>query len=163
MFDSERLRAHALIGSLLAATCMGCANMNGTQKGAALGAAGGAGLGAIIGHQFGSTGAGAAIGALAGTATGALAGNMKDEADEKEAYARQAAYERTQRRRDARAVTNRDVADMVANGVPDRVVVSTIQDRGGAFDMSPQAVIALHNSGVSDAVIQSMQHYNSRP
>jgi uncharacterized protein YcfJ len=146
----------------LLAMCLGCANMNSTQKGAALGGAGGAGLGAIIGHQFGATGAGALIGGLAGTATGALAGNAKDEADEKQAYARQAAYEQSERARQARAMTNRDVADMVANGITDKVVVSTMQDRGGNFDLSPQGIIALQKSGVSDTVIQSMQHYNGR-
>jgi len=153
---------HLVAATLVATTCLGCANMNNTQKGAGLGAAGGAGLGAIIGHQFGSAGTGALIGGLAGTATGALAGNAKDEADRRDAYARHAAYERSERIREQRAMTNRDVADMVASGVSDRVIVSTMQDRGGSFDTSPQAIIALQRAGVSDSVIQSMQYYNAR-
>lgn len=149
-----------LTGTLLAATCFGCANANNTQKGAVLGGAGGAGLGAIIGHQFGNAGAGALIGGLAGTATGALAGNAKDEADKRDAYARQASYERAARYREQRAMTNRDVVEMAASGVSDRVIISTMQDRGGSFDMSPGGVTTLHRNGVSDTVIQSMQAYN---
>src|SRR6185369_16411346 len=115
-----------LSGTLLAATCFGCANANNTQKGAVLGGAGGAGLGAIIGHQFGATGMGALIGGLAGTAGGAMIGNNKDEADRRDYWARQASYERQARVQMQRAVTNRDVMDMAANGVTDRVIISTI-------------------------------------
>src|SRR6185369_2563310 len=136
-----------LSGTLLAATCFGCANANNTQKGAVLGGAGGAGLGAIIGHQFGATGAGALIGGLAGTAGGALAGNAKDEADKRDAYARQAHYEQQARYREHRAMTNRDVVDMASNGVSDRVIISAMADRGGNFDTSPQAIIAMQRNG----------------
>lgn len=149
-----------IVGTLIAATGFGCANMNNTQRGAALGGAGGAGLGAVIGHQFGATGAGALIGGLAGTAGGALAGNMKDEADRRDYYARQANYERNARYREQWAVTNRDIADMAANGTSDQIIISTIQDRGGNFDTSPHAIIALQRYGVSDPVIQAMQHNN---
>lgn len=158
---SARIRGiNTLLGVVLVATGAGCSNMNNTQKGAALGGAGGAGLGAIIGHQFGATGAGAAIGALAGTAGGALAGNAKDEADRRDNYARQAQYERGLRQRQARAMTNRDVSDMAGSGVSDQTIISTMRTRGGNFDTSPQAVIQLHNYGVSDAVIQAMQSNN---
>src|SRR5207253_3539466 len=112
MRTANRVSGWMITGALLAASCFGCANANNTQRGAVLGGAGGAGLGAIIGHQFGATGAGALIGGLAGTAGGALAGNSKDEADKRDAYARQAHYERAARYREQRAMTNRDVVDM---------------------------------------------------
>jgi hypothetical protein len=150
-----------VVGSLLATACFGCANMNSTQKGAALGAAGGAGLGAIVGKQLGNTGAGAVVGALAGTAGGALAGNMKDEADRRDNYARQAAYERNQRVREQRAMSNRDVIEMTSAGVSDRTIVRTIKDRGGAFDTTPQGIITLQRYGVSDTLIEAMQANNS--
>ncbi|HTI52293.1 MAG TPA: YMGG-like glycine zipper-containing protein [Planctomycetaceae bacterium] len=134
--------------------------MNSTQKGAALGAAGGAGLGAIVGKQLGNTGAGAAIGALAGTATGALAGNAKDEADKRDNYARQATYERNLRVREQRAMTNRDVIDMVAANVSDQAIIRTIRNRGANFDTSPQAIIYLQKYGVSDTVVEAMQNNN---
>jgi uncharacterized protein YcfJ len=147
-----------IVGSLIAASGFaGCQNMNSTQKGAVIGGAGGAGLGAIVGKQLGNTGAGAAIGALAGTATGALAGNAKDEADRRENYAKQAAYERNLRSREQRAMTNRDVIDMANSGVSDQIISSTINNRGGRFDTSPQSIIYLKERGVSDAVIERMQ------
>jgi uncharacterized protein YcfJ len=124
--------------------------MNNTQKG----------LGAIVGKQLGNTGAGALIGGLAGTATGAIVGNAKDEADKRDTYARQAAYERNLRHQENRAVTNRDVVDMVHNNVTDRTIINTIRDRGGRFDTSPHAIIALQKSGVSDVVIEAMQNHN---
>lgn len=160
MFFSKWLTTRVVAGSLFVAAASGCANMNSTQKGAALGAGGGAGLGAIIGHQFGNTGAGAAIGALAGTATGALVGNAKDEADKRDNYARQVAHERNLRVREQRAMTNRDVLDMAAGGVTDRRIIATIKDRGGKFDTSPQAIIYLNKYGVSDTVIEAMQSDN---
>lgn len=161
MFPATKQVVRLTVGSLSIALYCGCANMNSTQKGAALGAGGGAGLGAIIGHQFGSTGAGAAIGALAGTATGALVGNAKDEADKRENYARQAAYERNHRIREQRAMTNRDVLDMAAGGVADHRIIATIKNRGGNFDTSPQQIIYLNRYGVSDTVIEAMQNNNS--
>lgn len=153
-------RRNWIAGTLVAASCFGCSNMNNTQKGAAIGAAGGAGLGAIVGKQLGNTGAGAAIGALAGTATGALAGNAKDESDRRDAFARQAAYERNQRIREQRSMSNRDVIDMASNRISDQVIISTMRDRGGNFDVSPQAIIYLQRNGVSDGVIQAMQSHN---
>src|SRR5262245_17294965 len=143
MSVSKKLFARLLVGSLAATAGFGCENMNNTQKGAGLGAVGGAGLGAIVGKQLGNTGAGAAIGALAGTATGALVGNAKDEADKRDNYAQQAAYERSLRSREQRAMTNRDVLDMVAGGSTDHIIISTIKNRGGRFDVSPQSIVYL--------------------
>lgn len=148
------------LASLLAVT--GCSNMNHTQKGAALGAAGGAGLGAVIGHQFGATGAGALIGGLGGTAVGALAGNSKDESEKRDRQAQQAAYQAQSRVREQRAITNRDVCDMVQEGVSDNLIINSIQTRGSRFDTSPSAIIALQQRGVSNAVISVMQNQEPR-
>jgi len=161
MTISMRNAGGLIVATLAAISSSGCANMNSTQKGAALGAAGGAGLGAIVGKQLGSTGAGAAIGALAGTATGALAGNMKDEADRRDNYARQATYERNLRAREQRAMSNRDVLDMVSAGCSDQIIIRTMKDRGANFDTSPQSIIYLQRNGVSDNVIAAMQTNNT--
>lgn len=160
MFSPRRIGSTVIAGSLVAISCFGCSNMNNTQKGAAVGGAGGAALGAIVGKQLGNTGAGAAIGALSGVAGGALLGNAKDEADKRDNYARQAAYQQNMRYREQRAMSNRDVLDMAANGVPDHTIVSTMKDRGGNFDTSPRSIIYLHNNGVSDGVIEAMQSHN---
>lgn len=166
----DLLRPHRkLVGSMAVLLGLaGCANMNATQKGAVIGGAGGAGLGAVIGHQFGSSGAGAVIGGLAGTAAGALGGNMKDEADRRDAWRQQAIYERQRaeneryrRIADAKAISNSDIITMTQANVPDSVIVRSIQERGGRFDTSPQGLITLGNNGVSSTVMQVMQRYNS--
>jgi len=132
--------------------------MNNTEKGAVVGGAGGAALGAIIGKQLGNTGAGAAIGAVGGLAAGSLIGNAEDKAEERDAYARQAAYERNLRYRQERAVTNGDIINMSQNGIDDSTICNEIRTHGGRFDTSPQAIISLQRSGVNNTVIQAMQN-----
>lgn len=142
----------AVAGCLLT----GCQNMNRTQQGAALGTAAGAGLGAIIGHQTGNRDLGALIGAGVGGVGGAMAGNAQDAAEERDAAMAHAHHMEMTRNAEARAVTNADVVLMVQNRVPERVILATIQSRGGRFDTSPQAITHLHQSGVSEPVIQAM-------
>jgi len=56
----------------------GCASMNKTTKGAAIGTAAGGAMGAVIGKAAGNTGLGAIIGATVGGASGAIIGNRMD-------------------------------------------------------------------------------------
>lgn len=56
----------------------GCASLNKTQKGGAVGTVAGGAMGAIIGKVSGNTGLGAIIGAAVGGATGAVIGNKMD-------------------------------------------------------------------------------------
>jgi len=56
----------------------GCASLNKTQKGAAIGTAGGGAAGAVIGKASGNTALGAIIGAVVGGASGAIIGNKMD-------------------------------------------------------------------------------------
>jgi len=55
-----------------------------------------------------------------------------------------------------KALTNQDVTRMVANGLPESVVVSTIQAGPTQFDTSIDALIALHKAGASKAVLDAM-------
>jgi uncharacterized protein YcfJ len=132
--------------------------MNNTQKGAAIGTAGGAAAGAIIGKQFGSTGAGAAIGAVTGLVTGGLIGDSEDKKEQRENAEAQAAYQRNLAARQARAVTNGDIVNLVQEGVGDDVICNEIRTRGGNFDTSPQSIIYLQRAGVDSRVIQAMQN-----
>lgn len=61
----------------------GCASLNKTQKGAAIGVAAGGAMGAVIGKASGNTALGAIIGAAAGGATGAVIGHKMDKQAEK--------------------------------------------------------------------------------
>ena len=56
----------------------GCASLNRTQKGAAVGTATGGAMGAVIGRASGNTALGAIIGAAVGGATGAVIGHQMD-------------------------------------------------------------------------------------
>ncbi|MBI3862200.1 MAG: hypothetical protein HY290_09925 [Planctomycetia bacterium] len=140
--------------------CLGCSNMNNTQKGAVVGTAGGAGLGAIVGKQLGNTGAGAAIGAVTGLAAGSLIGNNEDVREERDNAQRQAAYQQDLRHREGRAITGGQVIRMAQAGVDDGIICNEIRTRGANVDMNPETIIHLQNSGVSNTVIQALQ--NSR-
>lgn len=48
------------------------------------------------------------------------------------------------------------VIAMVVAKLPDDIVISTIQNSGSKFDLSPEALIKLKKTGVSDAVIRAM-------
>ena len=159
MGRAGRIVEEFVAGSLIAISCLGCSNMNNTQKGAAIGGAGGTVVGAVVGKQLGNTGAGAAIGAVTGLATGALVGKAEDNAVERDNAARTAVYEHNMRVRESRAVTNSDIVYMAQNGINDTIICNEIRTRGGRFDTSPQSIINLQRSGVSDTVIQAMQNH----
>jgi len=146
-------------GLVIAAVGAGC--QNNTQKGAALGGLAGAGVGAIVGKQLGNTGAGALVGAGTGALAGGLIGNAEDKTEERDNAMRAAAYERGERIREMRAVTTREVVDMAQHNVSDNLICNEIRTRGGRFDTTPDAIIALKNAGVSDRVIEVMQNMNA--
>ncbi len=75
MKKNNKLFAGLLISIMLFS---GCASMNKTQKGAAIGTAGGAAAGAVIGRASGNTALGAIIGATVGGVTGAVIGRQMD-------------------------------------------------------------------------------------
>jgi hypothetical protein len=55
-----------------------------------------------------------------------------------------------------KALTNQDVTRMLAGGLPESVVLSTIQAGPTQFDTSIDALIALHKAGASKAVLDAM-------
>ncbi len=141
----------AVFGSL---PMTGCATSTG--NGALFGSGLGATTGAILGSASGNAGQGALIGATAGALGGALIGNADDAARQRDA-AWAHAYQVEQQQLAARAVTNADVVTMTQSGVSQDVIINAIRTRGGQFDTSPNALIWLKNSGVSDVVIATMQ------
>jgi outer membrane protein OmpA-like peptidoglycan-associated protein len=71
-------RLCVLLAVAVLAGPLGCASMNKTEKGAAIGGAAGAVLGGVIGNQAGNTAVGAIIGAAVGGTAGAIIGNYMD-------------------------------------------------------------------------------------
>lgn len=74
----RRLRMSAVLFLSAALILSGCASLNKTQKGGAVGVVAGGAMGAVIGKVAGNTGLGAIIGAAVGGATGAVIGNKMD-------------------------------------------------------------------------------------
>jgi len=75
---SARHARYALL-ALAIVVASGCASMNKTEKGVAVGAAAGGAVGAVIGNQTGSTARGAIIGAVVGGAAGGIIGHEMDQ------------------------------------------------------------------------------------
>lgn len=74
----KKLRISLLMILSAALILSGCASLNKTQKGGAVGAVAGGGIGAVIGRVAGNTALGAIIGATVGGATGAVIGHKMD-------------------------------------------------------------------------------------
>jgi uncharacterized protein YcfJ len=161
MIRSTRSLGPLVVCTLLCSSLAGCQNMNKTTAGAGLGAGAGALAGAIIGHQTGNAEKGALIGAALGGVGGGLTGHAMDKTDERDAAMAHASHTEAARRADQRAMTNSDVIYMTKSGTSDQIIIGTIQNRGGRFQMDPQSVVSLQQNGVSDGVIQVMQRHGS--
>jgi outer membrane lipoprotein SlyB len=135
---------------------------NDTASGTVMGGALGAVTGAIIGGKK-DRGEGALIGAGVGALTGNLLGRAKDRADERQAAFGAGVVARANQQAAAMAVTNYDLVSMTKAGVSEDVIISTMRSRGAQLDLSPQALISLKQSGVSDRVLLAAQDMNRRP
>jgi hypothetical protein len=149
------------VGGLLLACLVGsgCESTPNTAGGAILGTGLGAVTGAIIGSATGrgNAAAGALIGAAAGGAGGAMLGHAEDARQERDQAIAQAQYAREARAAEMAALSNTDIVYMTRNGLSDQVIVGSIRSRGGRFDTTPEGIIELKKSGVSDHVVQVMQ------
>lgn len=125
----------------------------GTVKGGALGAI----AGALIGGSEGKSPEGALIGAGVGAIAGNLFGRSRDAADERQAAYGYAATQQANQQAQALAVTNYDLAEMTRAGLGETVIMGAIQQRGARLDLSPQGLIDLKRSGVSDRIIVAAQ------
>ena len=133
-----------------------------TTSGTFLGGAMGAITGALIGGRK-HAGQDALIGAGVGAVTGNVLGREKDASDERRAAAGQAAVNNLNAQAAAQAVTNYDILQMTHAGISDDVIISTMQQRGARIDLSPQALIALKQQGVSDRIVVAAQQMAAAP
>jgi len=60
-----------------------------------------------------------------------------------------------------RGLTNADVIRMANAGVPDSTIISSIQADVVNFDLSPDGLLALHNAGVDQNVLNAMSRDRS--
>jgi hypothetical protein len=135
---------------------------NDTATGTVAGGAFGAITGAILGGRS-HRGEGALIGAGVGALTGNVLGRAQDQADERRTATGAAVVAGMNQQAAAAAVTNLDLINMARAGVGDDLIISTIQSRGARLDLSPQGLIALKQSGVSDRVLIAAQNMAAGP
>jgi len=135
----------------------GCVNPDGTQNNTGSGALIGGALGAITGAAIGGPrhgGEGALIGAAAGLVAGGAIGNSMDQQQQAELRAQSPqTYVRVVQ---GQALGIADVKAMAKAGVSDDVIIAQIQGSHTVFNLSSADIIDLHNSGVSDRVVNFM-------
>lgn len=157
----------------------------GQQRGATVGGLAGAAIGAVIGDHNDEAGAGAAIGAAIGAVTGGVLGNASDKERVYGIQQRRAVpsgYSNVYRGGVSRpasvpvgvpvgrvasvvtpapvpqtTVSPFDVVNMSRSGLSDNIIISQLRNRGLSQTLSVSDIISLHNSGVSEAVITTMQ------
>ena len=152
-----KLRILTFAAATTAVLLTGCVNPNGTQNNTGSGALIGGALGAITGAVIGGPrngGAGAAIGAAAGMIAGGAMGNSIDQQQQAELRAR--APQTYVRVVQGEPLGIADIKNMAHAGVGDDVIISQIQGTHTVFHLSAADIVDLHNSGVSDRVVNTM-------
>lgn len=154
-----RSERYVILTSLLSVLGLaGCGTMSHTQSGALTGAGLGTLAGAVIGSQSGHSAGGALIGAATGGLIGGALGSAEDAREERDLAVAHAAYAAQAQQ----ALTNYDLIRLSQSGIGEDVIINMVNTRGGRFDLSPDAVIALKGSGVSDRVILAVQTASKR-
>jgi outer membrane lipoprotein SlyB len=148
----------ALATAVVAVTLTGCQYPNGetnnTASGALIGGGAGAMTGAAIGGPRHNAGPDALIGAAAGAIAGGIIGNVMDQ--QQAAALRAQAPQTYVRVQEGQPLTLADVKAMAAARVSDDVIINQIRGSQTVFHLGSSDIIDLHNSGVSDNVINFM-------
>jgi hypothetical protein len=163
--NNNVMKKHTLVftSAALAILLTGCESPDGTPNqtgtGALIGGAIGAAAGGLIGstsrHDGGAnTAAGVLIGGAIGAITGGAIGHSLDE--EQRARLQAQAPETYVRVTQGQPLSTADVKAMAKAGVSDDVIISQIRATHTLYHLSADDIIALHNSGVSQAVINYM-------
>lgn len=116
-------------------------------------------MGAAIGAEGGDALPGAVIGGAAGALAGGVLGSVEDANVERDQalLQRDVAVAQASYNVQANALTNFDLIRMAQGGLSDDVIINQIVTRGGRFELTTDAIIALKRSGVSDRVILAAQ------
>jgi outer membrane lipoprotein SlyB len=141
----------------VAVLATGCETPEGAPDNTGTGALMGGAVGAISGAAIGGPrngGAGALIGAAAGVIAGGLIGHQMDQ--DQQAQLRAQAPQTYVRVEQRQPLGIADIKAMARAGVADDVIISQIIGSHTVFHLSAADVIDLHNSGVSDRVVNYM-------
>ncbi len=129
-------------------------NPDRTGTGALAGAGIGAASGALIGSASGRAGEGALIGGAVGVVAGALVGHSMDM--QEQARLRQQAPQTYAHVEQGQPLSVADVKAMSQAGIGDDVIISQIANSRTVYHLSAADIIDLHNSRVSQKVINFM-------
>ncbi len=150
------------------------------RRGVILGGLAGAAVGAAIGDKGDNETAGALIGGAVGAIAGGAIGDQKDRrVQQQHHHAYQTQYYRQQlsqqqaaanwqaqqhahqqhraQQQAARALSNRDVVDLVRRGLGEATIIQYIQINGVQQRLGVADIISLHEQGVSEPIINAMQ------
>lgn len=148
----------SLATTVFAVALTGCQYPNGepnnTATGALVGGAAGAMTGAAIGGPHNNAGPDALIGAAAGAIAGGIIGNVMDQ--QQAATLRAQAPQTYVRVQEGQPLTVADVKALAVAKVSDDVIINQIRSSHTVYHLSSADIIDLHNSGVSDNVINFM-------
>jgi len=138
-----------LFGSYLSSAAFAQSN---TQRGALAGGTAGAIIGGIIGNQNDETPEGVLIGGAVGALAGGLLGNEHDQQ-----IRRQINYQQQQATAYRNGVSMNDAISLSRNGLSSDVIINQIQINGVQQRIGVNEIIALHQQGVDNRVIDAMQ------
>ena len=151
---------------LAAVVCFTTSNLRAqtpVQQGTVKGGIAGAIIGGIIGHQNDETAEGVAIGAAVGALTGNVVGRNQQQNAIQQQQHRAYLYQQEQLRRQQaqealnRAVSLEDAVTLTRSGLSDSLIITQVANYGVQQQIGVSEVIALHQNGVSEQVIQAMQ------
>lgn len=128
-----------------------------TQEGAVVGGVAGAILGGIAGSNSDKTGEGIAIGGAVGALAGGLMGRAEDDQIVRN-YQYQQYVQQQRAQQISQAVSINDAITMTRGGLSPNLIVSQIRNSGVQQKIGVKEVIALHENGVAEIVIQEMQN-----
>ncbi|HEX4343484.1 MAG TPA: glycine zipper domain-containing protein [Verrucomicrobiae bacterium] len=148
-----KLRSTLMAGVAAVLILTGCRNPDGSSDRAGTGALAGAGAGAITGARYGG-GGGALIGAAAGAITGGIIGHILDERHQEKLQ--QDAPQTYTRVDQNQPLTVADVKALAKTGVSDDVIINQIRNSRTVYRLSSADIIDLHQSGISETVINYM-------
>lgn len=182
----NRSKKLAIAGVLLTASSIASIANGQTKDGAMLGGVAGAVIGGIVGHQNDETPEGALIGGAVGAIAGGMIGSHKQQQERLRYYEQQQYQQRYYQQPQCyhnhyqvqhapvyaaptyvttvrpapvrRPVTPQDVIMLTRSRVSETVIANQIQMNGVVSSPSIDDVLTMHDAGVSDFIINEMQH-----
>ena len=134
-----------------------------SQRDAVIGGVAGAIIGGIAGNQNDETPEGIAIGGVAGAIAGHVIGKSKDRNLEEQYHYQQQAAQVAQEQQYQQAVQFQkaiSIQDAIAlsnSGVSQQLIINQIHSNGVQQEIGVSEILALHQNGVSELVINEMQ------